>query len=104
MEEVVCGCSAEQEGSLEAAGWVSLEGHLGRGGFVLFSRNRDTQAPMGHRSRDLNSAGETGANTGPLCMPQKLLLPGFPSILDPWMSTRSCFPVAHSSLSDLKCL
>lgn len=71
---------------------------------MLFPRNRDMQAPMGHRSRDLNSAGDTRVETDPLCMTQKLLFTGFPCVLDSWMSTRSCFPVVHSSLSDLKCL
>lgn len=51
-------------GQVRIAGWVCLEGHLGRGRFVQFSKNRDTQAPTGHRSRGVKSAGETGVKTG----------------------------------------
>lgn len=49
-------------GQVRIAGWVCLEGHLGRGRFMQFSRNRDTQAPTGHRSRGAKSAGETSEN------------------------------------------
>lgn len=59
-------CSAElQEGRSEAVGQGSLEHHLGRGRFVLFSRNRDMQASM----RGEKCWG-TGLKADPLCTPQ----------------------------------
>lgn len=66
---------------------------------MLFSRNRDMQVPV-----EGEKCWGTGLKADPLCTPQKLLLAGFSCALDSWMGTRSCFPVAHSSLSDLKCL